>query len=100
VKGEGRKRISNAYKKLARDSPDLGKLLASKTLTIAMFVAQADRLDEKLKAAEWKAEGAEEKAEEKWKVWAEKEAQMKAGKAVSAERKRWQAKGKALPVEL
>jgi len=46
-----------------------------------------------------KVEEAEEKAEEKWRAWAEKEAQVKAGKAVSAERKKWQAKGKALPVE-
>ena len=41
-----------------------------------------------------------EECEEKWKKWAEKEAQLKAGKAVSAERKKWQAKGKALPVEM
>jgi len=41
-----------------------------------------------------------EECEEKWRKWAEKEAQVKAGKAVSAERKKWQAKGKALPVEM
>jgi len=41
-----------------------------------------------------------EECEEKWRKWAEKEAQLKAGKAVSAERKKWQAKGKALPVEM
>jgi len=56
-------------------------------------------LQEKLKAAERKAEGAEEKAEEKWNAWVEKESQVKAGKAVSAEGKNLQAKGKALPVE-
>jgi len=44
-------------------------------------------------------EEAEEAAEVKWKAWAEKESQVKAGKAVAAERKKWQAKGKALPVE-
>ena len=38
--------------------------------------------------------------EEKWKKWAEKEAQLKTGRAVSAERKKWQAKGKALLVEM
>jgi len=41
-----------------------------------------------------------EQCEEKWKKWVEKEAQLKVGKAVSAERKKWQAKGKALPVEM
>jgi len=50
---------------------------------------------EELKRA---VEEAEEAAEVKWKAWADKESQLKAGKAVSAERK-WQAKGKALPVE-
>jgi len=84
---------------MRRDSSNLEKLLADKTLTIAMFVAQADRLDEKKKAAEQRADEAEEKAEEKWRAWVEKEVQVKAGKAVSAERKKWQAKGKALPVE-
>jgi len=136
VNGEGRKRIANAYEKLARDreevyqqqddvedkleardrliaglreelrsltkkrdSSDLELLLAYKTLMIDMLVAQADRMEEKLKAAERKAEEAEKGAEEKWRAWAEKEAQVKAGKVVSAERKQWQAKGKALPVE-
>jgi len=51
-----------------------------------------------MKAAERKAEEVEEKAEEKWKACAEGEAQVKAGKALSAERK-WKAKGRALPVE-
>jgi len=41
-----------------------------------------------------------EECEKKWKKWAEKEAQLKAGKTVSAERKKWQAKGKALPVDM
>jgi len=38
--------------------------------------------------------------EEWWKKWAENEVQLNAGKAVSAERKKRQAKGKALPVEM
>jgi len=46
-------------------------------------------MKEKLQATEWMAEEAAEKAVEKWKEWAEKEAQVKAGKAVSAERKKW-----------
>jgi len=50
---------------------------------------------ERLQATERK----EEEAGEKWKAWAEKEAQVNAGKAVSSEGKKWQAKGKALPVE-
>ena len=65
-----------------RDTSDLELLLTVKTQMIDMFVAQADRLKEKLEAAE-------RKAEEKWKAWAEKEAHFKAGKAVSAERKKW-----------
>jgi len=81
-----------------RDSSELELLVATKTLMIDMFVAQADRMEEKLKAAERKAEEAEKEAEEKWRAWAEKEAPVKAGKAVSAEWKKWQAKGKALPV--
>jgi len=53
-------------------------------------------MKEKLKDAEPKAEEAEEKRRES----AEKEAQGEAGNAVSAERKKWQVKGKALPVEM
>ena len=34
-----------------------------------------------------------------WKAWAEKEAQVKAGQAVAAELRNWQANGKTLPVE-
>jgi len=71
----------------------------TKALRIDMFVAQADRMKEKLKATERKAEEVEKEVEERWEAWAEKEAQVKAGKAVSAERKKWQAEGKALPVE-
>ena len=37
--------------------------------------------------------------EEKWKAWAEKEVQVNAGNMVATERKKWQAKGKALPGE-
>ena len=55
-----------------------------------------ERMAEELKSA---VEEAEKTAEEKWKAWAEKESQVKAGKAVAAERKKWQNKGKALPVE-
>jgi len=64
-----------------------------------MFAENGVWLQEKLKAAERKAEYAGGKAEEKWKAWAEKGAQVNEGKAVSAERKKWQAKGKAPPVE-
>jgi len=69
----------------------LEKILAEKTLVIAMFLVQVDRLDKNGKAGERKADEAQEKAVEK--------AQVKAGKAVSAERKKWQAKDKAIPVE-
>ena len=57
---------------------------------------ESQRLRKEMKQ---KVEEAEEAAELKWKAWAEKESQVKAGKAVAAERKKWQAKGKALPVE-
>ncbi|KAF8422236.1 hypothetical protein EV426DRAFT_706418 [Tirmania nivea] len=41
-----------------------------------------------------------EEAESKWKQWAEKEIQVKAGKVVAAERKKWQSEGKGLPIEV
>jgi len=74
--------------------------LADQTYTVTMFAEQAGRIKEKLQAAERRVEEADEKADEKWRTWAEKEVQVKAGKAVSAERKKWQAKGKAVPVEM
>jgi len=83
-----------------KDSSELEKQLADRTHEIAILAENGVWLQEKVKTAERKVEEAEEKAEEKWKAWAEKEAQVKAGKAVSAERKKWQAKGKALPVEM
>jgi len=55
-----------------------------------IFAEQAVKVREVLKDAEQRLK----EAEEKWKAWAEKEAQVKAGKAVSAERKKAQAKGK------
>ena len=70
-----------------KDSSELEKQLADQTHSIAMFAENGVWLQEKLKAAERKAREAEEKAEEKWKAWAEKESQVKPGKAVSAERK-------------
>jgi len=82
-----------------KDSSELEKQLADQTHSIAKFAENGVWLQEKLKAAERKAEEAEEKEGEKWKAWAEKEVQVKTGKAVSAERKKWQAKGKALPIE-
>jgi len=54
-----------------------------------MLVENGIHMKEKLKATKCKVEEAEEKAEEKWRAWEEKEAQVKAGKVVSAERKKW-----------
>jgi len=82
-----------------KESSELVKQLADWTHDLTTLAENAGRVKEKLTIAERKAEEAEEKAEEKWREWAEKEAQVKAGKAVSAEWKKWQAKGKALPVE-
>jgi len=82
-----------------KDSSELEKQLAHQTHSIGMFAENGLWLQKKLKAAEWEAEEVEEKAEEKWSAWVEKEAQVKAGKTMSVERKKWPAKGKALPVE-
>jgi len=59
----------------------LEKQLATPDHPIAMFVENRVRMKAKLQAAERRVEEAEEKAEERWKAWAEKEAQAKAGKA-------------------
>ena len=70
-------------------------------LNLQMEESQRLRKDMKQKEEQWKktfAE-AEEAAEVKWKAWAEKESQVKAGMAVAAERKKWQPKRKSLPVE-
>jgi len=108
VDGEGQRNIIDAYMRLnhgdlitglreqlaqlatRKDSSELEKQLAVQAHSIAMFAENGVWLQEKLKAAERKVEEAEVKAQEKWKAWAEKEAQVKAGKAVSAERKKWQ----------
>ena len=96
----------------AKGELELELTKVQKTLedTVMMWNKQLEeshRLGDELKALKIQQEvdskkavdEAEEAAEVKWKAWAEKEAQVKAGKAVSAERKKWQAKGKALPVE-
>jgi len=82
-----------------KGSSELEKQLADRPHDLTILAENAVRVKEKLTIAERKAGVAEEKAEEKWRAWAEKDAQVKAGKVVSAERKKWLAKGKALPVE-
>jgi len=82
-----------------KDSSELEKQLADRTHDLTILAENGVRVKEKLTIAERKAEEAEEKAEEKWRAWAEKEGQVKAGKELSVERKKWQAKVKALPVE-
>ena len=82
-----------------KDSSELEKQLTDQTYSIVLLAEDGMRMKEELQIAEQKVEEAEEKTEEKWRAWAEKEVQVKAGKAVSAERKKWQAKLKALPVE-
>jgi len=77
-----------------RDSSELKKKLPAQTHAVTILVEQAVQWKEEVQAATRKVE----EAEGKWKAWAEK-AQVMAGKPVSAERKKWQAKGKALPVE-
>ena len=63
------------------------KELADRTHAVSILAEQAVKWREELQAAKRKIEEVEEKAEEKWK-------------AVSGERKKWQAKGKALPVKM
>jgi len=69
----------------------------------SLQLKESQRLRKEMKQKEEELERAVEEAEKaaevKWKAWAEKESQVKAGKAVAAERKKWQAKGKALPAD-
>jgi len=68
-------------------------------LTLNLQMQESQRLRMELKQKEVGLEGAAQEAEGtaevKCKVWAEKESQVKAGKAVVAEQKKWQVKGKA-----
>jgi len=89
---------------------ELEKRFATQTHTITLPLEQGIGIRGCWKSLTWEnkklkedtAEGLR-KYEEEWKVWAEKGAQVKvkvkAGKAMSSERKRWQAKGKALSVK-
>jgi len=79
---------------------ELQAKLAESTHFTAIMVEQKIQRDAQDAVTEREHQKELEECEEKWKKWAEKEAQLKAGKAVSAERKKWQAKGKALPVEM
>ena len=83
-----------------KNSSELEKRLGDLTHSVAMLAENGPWPKEKLRAAERRSEEVEEKAEAKWQPWAEKEAHEKGGKAVSAQRKKRQAKGKALPVEM
>jgi len=82
-----------------KDSSELEQQLAHQTHAVVMLAENGVPMKEELQVVQRRAEEAERKAKEKWKAWAEKEAQVEAGKAVSAELKKWQTKGKALPVE-
>jgi len=83
-----------------KNSSKLEKQLADRTHDLTILAEMVVQVNEMLTIANQKAEEAEEKAEEKWRAWAEKEAQVKVVKAVSAEGKKWQTTGKALPVEM
>lgn len=64
------------------------------------FIQSKDEeFDRWKKSAKTELEEAEVEAERKWKEWVEKEVQVKMGNVVTTERKKWQAKGKSLPVE-
>ena len=56
------------------EGSELEKKLAEQTHAVTVFAEQAVQMKEMLQVAERKAE----EAEEKWKAWAEKEAQVKA----------------------
>ena len=58
------------------------------------------KLAEVIKAKENELKEIEEKSSTYWQEWAKKEVKSKAGKLVGLERKKWQAKGKAVPVEM
>jgi len=79
---------------------ELQAKLGEQTAFMTIMVDQ--KLQRDLKDAVKKREHREETREyqEKWRKWVEKEAQLKAGKAMSTKRKKWQAKGKALPIEM
>jgi len=79
---------------------ELQAKLGEQTHFTAIMVEQKIQRDAQNAVTEREHRKEMEEYKEKWKKWAEKEAQLKAGKAVSAERKKWQAKGKALPVEM
>jgi len=89
------KRLS-AKGELELELTKVQKSLEDAVLMVNRQMEESQRLRKEMKQ---KVEEAEEAVELKWKAWAEKESQVKAGKAVAAERKKWQAKGKALPVE-
>ena len=82
-----------------KNSSELEEQLAYQTHSVVLITENGMQMKEKLQVAERKAEKAEENPEEKWGAWAEQEAQVKAVKATLAEWKKWQANGKALPVE-
>jgi len=65
-----------------KDSSELEKQLADQTHSVVLLAENGVWMKEKLRIAE-------RKAGEKWRSWAEKEkeAQVKAGKTASAERK-------------
>ena len=87
--------------KLATGShSELQAKLVEQTHFTALMVEQKLQGHAKDAERERKHQKEMEECEEKWRMWAEKEAQLKAGKAVSAKRKKWQAKGNALPVEM
>jgi len=87
--------------KLATGSEsELQAKLAEQTHFMAIMVEQKIQRDADDARKETEHRKEMEEYEEKWRKWAEKEAQLKAGKAMSSERKKWQAKGKALPVEM
>lgn len=86
--------------KLKTGSPtELETKFAEQTHTINYMAEQAGQQIDRIVSMKRNQEEKLRECEGKWKQWAEKEAQLKVGKAVSVERKKRQAKGKALPFE-
>ena len=114
--GEGRQEVSLALQKLNSRLEDIEehRRISNledqiKYLTNSdeeeMLIRKITRIQaqEELTRAHRRREQAEDElkgVEQKWKEWAEKEIQVRAGKVVALERKKWQAKGKALPIEV
>ncbi|KAF8448225.1 hypothetical protein BGX38DRAFT_1270437 [Terfezia claveryi] len=100
VEGEGRQQLANSFKAACDEMVKYQDSVVNYECKLEERRGQPLFLrKERTYPKDGKKQGKELDIEEKWKAWAEKEVQVRAGKVVAAERKKWQAKGKALSVE-